>query len=162
MSFVKILWHGKFALNIYDNSFKPQEVNSLDIQSVFLQGKSITRVVYLKPPKEADTEKLWKLKKCACGLTDASRHWYLRVAEELSKLGVHKSIYDEAVFYWYFGNVLHGILCTHVNDFFWEGSARFKSSVIDRLKEVFFSNQSRKSLQYHVCWPSSESTSGWY
>ena len=115
------------------------EVNSLDIQSAFLQGKSITRDVYLMPPKEAGTEMLWKLKKCVYGLTDASRHWYLRVAEELSKLGVHKSIYDDAVFYWYFGkyNVLHGIICTHMDDFFWGGSARFKSSVIDRLKEVF-------------------------
>ena len=64
------------------------------------------------PPKEAGTEKLWKLKKCVYGLTDASRQWHLRVAEELSKLGVHKSIHDEAVFYWYFGNVLHGIICT--------------------------------------------------
>ena len=81
------------------------EVNSLDNQSAFLQGKSITRDVYLMPPKEAGPEKLWKLKKCVYGLTDASRHWYLRVAEELSKLGVHKCIYDEALFYWYFGNV---------------------------------------------------------
>ena len=75
------------------------EVNSLDSQSAFLQGKSITRDVYLMPPKEAGTEMLWKLKKCVYGLTDASRHWYLRVAEELSTLGVHKSIYDEAVLY---------------------------------------------------------------
>ena len=93
------------------------------------------------PPKEAGTEMLWNLNKCVYEQTDASRHWYLRVAEELSKVGVHKSIYDEAVFYWYFGNVLHGIICTHVDDFFWGGSARFKSSVIDRLKEVFQNSQ---------------------
>ena len=78
-----------------------------------------------------------KLKKCVYGLTDATKHWYLRVAEELSKLGVHKSIYDEVVFYWYHGNLLHGIICTQVDDFFWGGSARLKSSVIDRLKEAF-------------------------
>ena len=88
-------------------------------------------------PKEAGTEKLWKLKKCVYGLTDASRQWYLRVAEELSKLGFYESIYDEAVFYWYSGNVLYGIICTQMDDFFWGGSARFKSSVINRLKEVF-------------------------
>ena len=74
------------------------EVNALGIQSAFLQGKSITRDVYLMPPKEADTEKLWKMKKCVYGLTDASSHWYLQVAEELPNQGVHKSIYDEAVF----------------------------------------------------------------
>ena len=86
------------------------EINSLAIQSAFLQEKPITMDVYLK---------LWKLKKCVYGLTDVSRHWYLRVAEKLSNLGVHKSIYDEAVFYCYFGNVLHGIICTHMDDFFW-------------------------------------------
>ena len=75
------------------------EVNYVDIQSAFLHGKSITRDVYLMPPKEAGIEKLGKLKKFVYGLTDASGHLYLRVAEELSKLGVHKSIYDEAVFY---------------------------------------------------------------
>ena len=53
------------------------EVNSLDIQSAFLQGKSITTDVYLMPPEEAGTEKLWKLKKCVYELTDASRRWYL-------------------------------------------------------------------------------------
>ena len=112
---------GKFAFNIHHNfiiSSNHWEVNSLDIQSALLQGKSITRDVYLMLPREAGTEMLWILKKCVYGLTDASRHWYLRVAEELSKLGVHKSIYDEAVFYWYFGNVLHGIICTHMDDFF--------------------------------------------
>ena len=46
------------------------EVNSLDIQSAFLQGKSITRDVHLMPPKEAGTEMLWKLKKCVYRLTD--------------------------------------------------------------------------------------------
>ena len=138
------------------------EVNSLDIQSAFLQGKSVTRDVYLMPPKEAGTEKLWKLKKCVYGLTDASRHWYLRVAEELSKLGVHKSIYDEAVFYWYFGNVLHGIICTHVDDFFWGGSARFKSSQISQESHYNFSyvglqvNQHQDGIKMHQCAYTSE------
>ena len=40
------------------------------------------------PPKEADTKNLWKLKKYAYGLSDAGRHWHLKVVEELKALGV--------------------------------------------------------------------------
>ena len=40
------------------------EVNSLDIQSAILQGKSITRDVYLMPPKEAGTEELLGIAIC--------------------------------------------------------------------------------------------------
>ena len=34
----------------------------MDIKSDFLQGKSIERDVIIKPPKEVNTNKLWKLK----------------------------------------------------------------------------------------------------
>ena len=33
----------------------------MDIKAAFLQGKPIERNVYLKPTKEAQTEKNWKL-----------------------------------------------------------------------------------------------------
>ena len=37
------------------------KINTMDIRTAFLQGNSIERDVYLKPPKEAHTKKLWKL-----------------------------------------------------------------------------------------------------
>ena len=42
---------------------KHWHLNSLDIQAAFLQGSEISRKVYLKPPVEASTNKLWKLRK---------------------------------------------------------------------------------------------------
>ena len=37
-------------------------INTMDIKSAFLQGKSIKRDVFLKPPKETmEIKKLWKL-----------------------------------------------------------------------------------------------------
>ena len=39
------------------------ELHTIDIKSAFLQGKPISRCVYVKPPKEANTNKIWKLKK---------------------------------------------------------------------------------------------------
>ena len=36
------------------------KINTMIIKSAFLQGKPIERDVYLKPPKEAHTKKIWK------------------------------------------------------------------------------------------------------
>ena len=38
-------------------------VNALDIKAAFLQGKQIDCLVFVRPPDEAMTTKLWKLKK---------------------------------------------------------------------------------------------------
>ena len=39
------------------------KINPLDIKAAFLQGKGITRDLLIKPPKEANTTKLWRLNK---------------------------------------------------------------------------------------------------
>ena len=76
---------------------------AIDIKSAFLQNKNIDRVVYVKPPKEADCEDtmLWKLNTTFYRLSDASGFWYLNVKKELIGLGatVYKS--DPAVFIWH-------------------------------------------------------------
>ena len=56
------------------------------MKTAFLQGIKIGRIIYLRPPNEANTIKVWKLQKCVYGLADAGRYWYLRVREELLKL----------------------------------------------------------------------------
>ena len=38
-------------------------LHSIDYKTAFLQGNAINRDVYLKPPTECKTNKLWKLKK---------------------------------------------------------------------------------------------------
>ena len=50
------------------------------------------------PPKEANTNKIWKLLKCIYGLADASRYWYLKFREEHIKLGAKPSQLDQGVF----------------------------------------------------------------
>ena len=46
---------------------KQWKIHSINIKSAFLQGKPLTRNVFLKPPREADTEAIWKLKQAVYG-----------------------------------------------------------------------------------------------
>ena len=113
------------------------ELQSLDVKAAFLQGKELDRDIYLKPPKEAKSpEKLWKLKRCVYGLNDASRFWYFRVKEELTRLGCKISKLDSSLFI-YYTDQLEGILIAHVDDFLFAGTRSFYESVIMKLKETF-------------------------
>ena len=49
------------------------ECQTIDIKTAYLQGKNIEREVFVKPPKEARTEKIWKLNRTVYGLKDAAR-----------------------------------------------------------------------------------------
>ena len=69
-------------------SWKGWKSNALDMKTAFLQGNSLSRDVFVKPPPEAKTNGvLWKLKKCVYGLVDAARHWYERVKKEILGIG---------------------------------------------------------------------------
>lgn len=115
------------------------KLNSMDIKAAFLQGKDLTRDVYLRPPQEAESEGIvWKLNKCVYGLADASLFWYNKVKETMQKLGGTVSKVDPAVFYWQddFCKVT-GVLACHVDDFVWGGSDMFSSAIIPQLKTAF-------------------------
>ena len=117
---------------------KNWEINSLDVRAAFLQGRKINREVYLKPPKEANMKgKLWKLRQCVYGLNYASREFYMKVKEELMKVGCECSHLDQAVFTYHEGDKLEGIIMSHVDDFFWAGTERFMSTVIDKIRNTF-------------------------
>ena len=58
----------------------------LNIKTTFLQGKQIQINVFLLPQKEANSNKLWHLKKCVYWLADTSRYWHLVAKAELNKL----------------------------------------------------------------------------
>lgn len=80
-------------------AMKEWKCNALDVKTAFLQGNPLQRDIFLKPPKEAGTNMVWKLHKAVYGLNEASRSWYNRVKDELIKTGFTCSKYDEALFY---------------------------------------------------------------
>ena len=108
---------------------------SMDIKTAFLQSKELDRLVYLDPLKEANVPLgyIWKLSKCVYGWTDALRSWYLTFREELWKSVAIDSKYAQAIFPWYFGYKLHGIIATHVDDFCFAESDIFQTRRICRV-----------------------------
>ena len=93
---------------------------------VNLQIKSLLKQeIYICPPKEAATNKVWKLQKFVCVLGDASRYWYLRVKEELINLGGNVSSTDPGTFYWKENNELMGILVCNFDDIVYGGTTMF-------------------------------------
>ena len=111
--------------------------NTIDIKSAFLQGHKIEREVYLQPPPEFFSGKVWRLKKTVYGLRDAARAWYDTVKNEMIKLGMRISKYDPAMFMFFKGDSLEGLVCIHVDDFCWGGTKRFEECVIFKLKKDF-------------------------
>ena len=92
----------------------------------------------MKPPKEANTKKLRKFGKCVYGLNEASQYWYERVKEEFLKVGMEKSNYDDALFFYKMNKqeACKGILVMHVDDFLYGGSTEFED-VVQHLCNTF-------------------------
>lgn len=107
---------------------------SLDVKTAYLQGEEIKRTVYLKPPREARTKDIWKLRKAVYGLKDAARVWYNSVINIIRGLGGFKSSLDPTIFYWKSQGKLIGIMCTHVDDFCYGGTHQFEQDIIMELK----------------------------
>ena len=86
------------------------QLHSLKIKTAFLHREQIQRTFFLLPPKEANNNNLWHLKKCFYGLASTSRDWHLRVKEELTKLNGHICPADQGIFIWHHNNQLIRII----------------------------------------------------
>ena len=113
------------------------DMHTMDIKNAFLQGNDIQRETFLRPPKFAKTNKIWKLKKTPYGLSDAGRQWYVRVLKELLSLGAIQSSYDKAAFVWYKDNSTMGVMVLHVDDFLYGGSEEFLKNIITKIRKIF-------------------------
>ena len=55
-------------------------IECIDVTSAFLQGEELDRSLFVIPPKEVNMPGfLWRMKKAAYGLNDASRRWWIKV-----------------------------------------------------------------------------------
>src|SRR6201990_3326137 len=116
-------------------NMKDWQVKTLDVKTAYLQGKEMEREVVIKPPKEANTLKLWRLKKTVCGLKDAARKWYESLVELLIKTGGKRSKIDNTIFKWEDGGMVYGIMGIHVDDLIYGGNKIFEEKIISKIKE---------------------------
>ena len=124
-------------------------LHSFDIKSAFLQGEDMRREVFLKPPREANSKGLWKLRKCVYGLRDASRLWYLRFDQALINLKMTKLPLDQACYVWRVNGVLKGAIGLHVDDIIWMGDSDFRTMVITSIKKKFLlSSENSGNFKY--------------
>ena len=113
------------------------ELSSIDITRAFLQGEPIERTVYLKPPPEANTDKLWRLKKCLYGLADGPRKWYLKLTGELKRLGCTQHKIDKGLFYYTLNDKLESVITCCVDDVAYGNTPLFLSNILNTLKQTF-------------------------
>ena len=124
-------------------------LQSIDISGAFLQSDQIDREVYVKPPKEAQTSKIWHLRKPIYGLKDASRSWYKKIRGELILLGCKSTRADIALFYWYFEEELQGIISLFVDDLLYGGTKIFMENVINELQNMLIvGSKHNKAFKY--------------
>lgn len=121
------------------------KLKSFDVKGAFLQGAAIEREVYVRPPKEANTNNVWRLKKTIYGLRDASRQWYLKVQEEIIKLGCIMSV-DQGLFYYKKDNILLGIIALYVDDLMTGGTQSFYMNIVNILSKIFTMGSSHEQV----------------
>ena len=113
---------------------KQWPISTIDIKSAFLQGQELKREVIVKPPREANSKgKLWRLKKCLYGLSDASRAWYEEMDSRFEAMKFQKSCQDSAFFIYKENGITKGIVAIHVDDFLFAGDKHFTEHIIPKL-----------------------------
>ena len=113
------------------------ELSAVNIKTAFLQGKPITRDVYVIPLKEANNSYIWKLKKCIYDLVDASRNWYGSLRSFLLSIGLSTSKSNHSMFYYTENEIVSGFIAIYVDDILWSGSNNFKHKIIAKLQNCF-------------------------
>ena len=130
--------HDSFKLFLAIAATECYTVRALDVTSAFLQGSPLERDIFMEPPIEEKREGIvWKLKKSAYGLYDASRQWFLAVKKELLAIGMKPLSGDEAVFHLIKDNKLIGLCALHVDDFLTAGTKQFEALLDKRLQGRF-------------------------
>lgn len=128
---------------------KQWTIKTTEIKSAFLQGKELSRDVYLRPPIESGVSKgiIWNLRHCLYDLKDGARQFYLSVKEELVKLGCKQSKLDPVVFVLQ-THELNGIICCHVDDFLHAGNEALEKIVKHLRQRILAGRVEEKRFKY--------------
>ena len=121
---------------------KGYKLQSLDFKAAFLQGKTLEREVIVVPPKdlvkyENGKRILWRLNKSMYGLVDAARNFNREIDTDLLAVGCVRCTFDKALYFYYDGSELIGILSIHVDDICFAGNTKFYKEIIERIVKKY-------------------------
>ena len=124
---------------------------SVDISNAFLQGGSLQREVYVRPPQELHAPgQLLKLRKAVYGLVDAPLHWYEALHKSMLSIGAIVVPFDPAIYLFGDHGNLFGWAAVHVDDISIAGTDSLTSSVLEALRGVFSVGCKRRE-EYVFC-----------
>ena len=110
------------------------KIESVDFKAAFLQSQHLDRQVYVRPPRNLKKIGIiWQLSKPAYGLQDSPRNWYNSLKDYLISIGCGVCRYDPGFFYYRVDNVLHGMICLHVDDTLVAGSTKFHQIIVKKI-----------------------------
>lgn len=116
-------------------------LRTVDVSTAFLQGMPINRPcpVFVRPPMQARVPSgtVWRLNKCAYGLTDAPRAWYNRVVALLESINAERVEADYGLFVLHKATNLVLVVAVHVDDFLFCGTASGVSLFESALRDAF-------------------------
>jgi Reverse transcriptase (RNA-dependent DNA polymerase) len=101
--------------------------NSWDFTSAFLQGKSLTRDVFVVPQIDfVGSHVVWSVKKPIYGIESAPKFWFDRLIEVCLASGLTTAITDEELLIMTSGEQVVGVLALHVDDAIGGGTEEFQ------------------------------------
>ena len=114
------------------------KLQSLDFTAAFLQGKSLEREVIVVPPPdllkyENGKRVLWRLNKSMYGLVDAARNFNKKLNDDLLAAGCTRCTFDKAMYFYFKGSDLMGVLAVHVDDVMFAGTEDFYKRIIQSI-----------------------------
>jgi Reverse transcriptase (RNA-dependent DNA polymerase) len=100
--------------------------NSWDFTTAFLQGKSLTRDVFVVPPIAfVGSHVVLSLKKPIYGIVSAPKSWFDRLIEVCRASGLSTATTDEGLLIMTSGEQVVGVLALHVDDAIGGGTEEF-------------------------------------
>ena len=94
----------------------------MDISGVYLQGLGWSRIIYIRPPQENNSENtMWILEKPAYGLVDSGSIWYLTSDDALKNYGLHRDSREYTLYAKKSGNSISLIVLTQVENYIYTG-----------------------------------------
>jgi Reverse transcriptase (RNA-dependent DNA polymerase) len=100
--------------------------NSMNFTNAFLQGKFLTRDVFVVPPIDfVGSHVVWRLKKPMYGIVSAPKSWFDRLIEVCRAFGLTTATTDEGLLIMTSGEQVAGVLVLHVDDAIGGGTEKF-------------------------------------